>query len=298
MEQKDIDNFIEAGKICAKIREESKSLIMVGEPLLDIAETIEKMIFEDGAKPAFPVNISINEIAAHYTPEFEDKSVLPGEGVVKIDLGVELYGGIADTAYTIDLDGKNEKLLQAAEEGLNIAISTMKPGLTIGELGGIVEEKIRSFGVKPISNLTGHMMLPGELHTGIDVPSVKNSDPYQFQVGDVFAIEPFATNGAGYVSDMEQVEIFSLHMPHQIRMRQSRKILQHILEKYALMPFAERWIRSSFESKMLVGASLKELLTSQVIKGYPVLKEAGNGLVSQFEHTLLVEENGVRVLTK
>jgi len=141
-------------------------------------------------------------------------------------------------------------------------------------------------------------MLPGDLHAGVDVPNIKTNSPYEFKPNDVFAIEPFATTGAGVVSDLEQVEIFSLHMPHQIRMRQSRKILQHILDNYALMPFAERWIRNSFESKLLVGASLKELLTNQVIKGYPVLKEEGNGLVSQFEHTILVTDSGNKVLTK
>lgn len=298
MEQQDLENFIEAGKIGSRIREDSKKLIMVGEPLLDIAETIEQMIVDEGAKPAFPVNISINEIAAHYTPEVDCTAVMPDKGVVKIDIGVSLNGGIADTAYTIDLDGTHEKLLKAAQEALEVAISVVKPGVKIGVVGGAVEEKINSFGLKPISNLTGHMMLPGELHAGIDVPNIRTNDQYEFQAGEIYALEPFATNGKGYVTDLEQVEIFSLYMSHPIRMRQSRKILQHVLENYMFLPFAERWIRKSFESKLLVGASLKELLSSQIIKGYPVLKEAGNGLVSQFEHTILVEENGARVLTK
>lgn len=297
MEQEFIDKFIEAGKIGSKIREESKSLIMVGESLLEIAETIEQMIIDAGAKPAFPVNISINEIAAHYTPEIDCEAQLPETGVVKIDLGVDLDGGIADTAYTIDLDEKNGNLLKACEESLYAGIEAIKPGVTVGEVGGKIEEKITAYGFKPISNLTGHMMLPGELHTGIDVPNIKTNDPYEFQIGDVFAIEPFATTGRGFVTDLEQVEIFSLHMPHQIRMRQSRKILQHIIETHGMLPFAERWIRKSFDSKLLVSASLKELLSNQVIKGYPVLREIDGGLVSQFEHTILVEEKGARILT-
>jgi methionyl aminopeptidase len=298
MEEKDVEAFIQACKLGSRIREDSKKLIMVGEPLLDIAENIEQMILDEDARPAFPVNISINEIAAHYTPEFDCTAVLPEKGVVKIDIGVYLDGGISDTAYTIDLDGTHEKLLQASEQALEAAIQTIKPGVATGEVGGAIEDKIRSFGFKPISNLTGHMLLPGELHAGVDVPNIRTNTSYEFKVNDVFAIEPFATDGKGAVSDLEQVEIFSLHMPHQIRMRQSRKILQHVIDNYALMPFAERWVRKSFESKLLVGASLKELLSAQVIKGYPVLKEEGDGMVSQFEHTILVTDQGNKVLTR
>ncbi len=298
MEQEELDNFIEAGKILSKVRKESKSLIMVGEPLLEIAETIEKMIYDEDVEPAFPVNISINDIAAHYTPEFGCEKVLKETDVVKIDLGVSVDGGLADSAYTVDLSEKNGELVKAAQEALDAALAIIKPGVGVGEVGGVIEEKIRSYGFRPISNLTGHMIKTNELHAGISVPNVKSSDNYRFQVGDIFAIEPFVTNGRGHVEDSDQVEIFSLYSPNPIRMRQSRQIIQHVLENYGLTPFAERWLRSKFPSKLLVSAALKEMLSAQVIRGYPVLKEQSGSLVSQFEHTILIEENGIRILTK
>ena len=298
MNDEELTNFIEAGKILSKVRGDSKSLIMVGEPLLEIAETIEKMICDEDAEPAFPVNISINEIAAHYTPEFGCETVLKETDVVKIDLGVSVDGGLADSAYTVDLSEKNSGLIRAAEESLDVALAMIKPGVGVGEVGGAIEEKIRSYGFRPISNLTGHMIKTNELHAGISIPNVKTNDSYKFQVGDIFAVEPFATNGRGHVEDSDQVEIFSLYAPNPIRMRQSRQIVQHVLESYELNPFAERWLRQKFPSKLLVGAALKEMLSAQVIRGYPVLKEQTGSLVSQFEHTVLIEENGLRVLTK
>lgn len=298
MNAEELKNFEEAGKIAAKVREDSKRLIMIGEPLLDIAETTEQMVTDEGARLAFPLNISINEIAAHYTPETECKEVLKETDLVKIDIGVEMKGAIGDTAYTIDLSEKHEAMVKASEDALQAAINMIRPGISVGEVGGAIEETITAVGFKPISNLSGHMIKTGILHSGINVPNVRTNDPYQFQVGDVFAIEPFATNGEGFVNDSEQVEIFSIYAPHPVRMRQSRKIVQWILENHGLLPFAERWVRKAFTSKMLVSVSLRELLTNGIIRGYPVLKEAGNGLVAQAEHTIVVEEKGVRVLTQ
>ncbi len=293
-----IEEFEEVGKIGGKIREESRQLINIGEGVLDIAETIEGMIEEEGGKPAFPVNVSINNIAAHYTPEFEDKAVIGEKDVVKIDLGVDLNGAISDTAYTIDLSGEHAKLVEASEKALETAIKTIKPGVSVGEIGGVVEEVIKGYGYKPIANLTGHRISTGLLHTGVDVPSIKTDDPYQFQEGEIFAIEPFATDGKGFVSDTDQVEIFSLYMPGRLRLRESRKLLNHIISNYGMLPFAERWLIKEFKSKLLLKNALKEMLRMQVIRAYPVLREAGDGFVAQTEHTVLIEENGARILTK
>ncbi len=298
MDDEELQNFKEAGRLASKIREDSKRLIMVGESLLDIAETVEQMIAEEGAKPAFPVNISVNDIAAHYTPEFESQAALGEKDLVKIDLGIEVHGALSDTAYTVDLDGSNGKLVEASSTALEKAIGMIKPGAMVGDVGGAIEDTIKGYGFKPISNLSGHMIKSNELHAGVEIPNVRTSDPYQFREGDIFAVEPFATTGQGYVEDLEQVEIFSIYMPSKIRMRQSRKIVEYVLQNYGMLPFAERWVRKGFSSKLLVSAALKELLQNHFIRGYPVLREVGKGLVSQTEHTILVTSDGCEVLTR
>ncbi len=293
-----IEEFAEVGRIAAKIREESRQLVNVGEGLLDIAETIEGMVREQGCDPAFPTNVSVNDIAAHYTPEAGDKTLLGEKDIVKVDLGVERNGAIADTAYTVDLSGNYATLVEASEKALEAAIAAIKPGVTVGSIGGVIEDTIKGYGYRPVANLTGHRISTGMLHTGIDVPCVKSEDPYQFQVGEIYAIEPFATNGKGFVSDSDQVEIFSLYMPGALRLRESRKILQNVIDRYGLLPFAERWLAQDFKSRLLLKNALKEMLRMQVLKAYPVLKEMGGGLVSQAEHTIVVEETGARILTK
>lgn len=298
MDDVELEYFRQAGEMAAKVREESKSLVMVGSSLLDIAETIEQMVVEEGAKPAFPVNISINDIAAHYTPEVGSEEELGEKDVVKIDLGVELNGAIADTAYTIDLSDEYGELVKASEDALNAAIKMIKPGVKVGEVGAVIEETITAKNFKPINNLTGHMIKSNELHAGVEIPNVKTDDAYKFQVGDIFAVEPFATNGAGHVNDLNHVEIFSLYAPGKIRMRQSRKIVEHVINNYGMLPFAERWVRKEFKSKLLVGAALRELLESHFIRGYPVLREEEHGIVTQAEHTIYITEDGNEVLTK
>jgi len=174
----------------------------------------------------------------------------------------------------------------------------IKPGIKIGDVGAKVEETIKSFGYKPISNLTGHKILPGLLHAGVDVPNIKTNDAYEFQEGEIFAIEPFASTGSGIVSDLDDIEIFSLHSFSPVKMRQSRQILQYIIENHGLLPFAERWLNNKFQSRLTVSAALKEMLREQIIQAYPILKDSGDGLVSQTEHTILITEDGNENLTK
>ncbi len=291
------DDFKEAGKLAAKVREASKSLIMVDANLLDIAETIEQMILEEGARPAFPVNISINDVAAHYTPEYECERTLQEKDLVKIDLGVEVNGALADTAYTIDLGGENGHFISAAEEALDAAIHKIKPGVSVGEVSEVIEDTIKKNNLKPIANLTGHMISSNELHAGVELPNVKTNHPYKFKEGDIFAVEPFVTDGEGFVEDLDQVEIFALNYPSKVRLRQSRKIMEFAWKNYHLLPFAERWVRKEFKSRLLVSAALRELLESHALKAYPVLREVGRGKVAQAEHTIRVTSDGCEVLT-
>jgi methionyl aminopeptidase len=298
MEAEELELFRKAGKIASKVREASKSLIMVGASLLDIAETTEQMIKEEGARPAFPVNISINDIAAHYTPAIESNDSLGENDLVKIDIGVELQGAIADTAYTIDLGEKNGNLVKASEEALENAIKAMKPGIAVGELGGVIEDTIKKYDLKPISNLTGHMIKSNDLHAGVEIPNIRTEEKFELMEGDVFAVEPFATTGGGFVADLNQVEIYSLFAPAKIRMRQSRKIVEYAIDNFGMLPFAERWVMKEFKSKVLVSAALKELLQNHFIRAYPVLREADGGMVSQSEHTVYVTKDGAEVLTR
>ena len=291
------ENFDKAGKIAASVISEAPKLVLPGESYLDIVESREKMIVDGGGIPAFPSNISINEIAAHFTPE-AGSVVLVGEtDLVKIDLGVHIDGCIGDTAVTVDLSNEQGKLCEASSAALGAAIACMKPGLKVGEIGGVIEKEITSRGYKPIENLTGHKIEPYMLHAGVEIPNISTTVDYELQEGDIFAIEPFASAGSGRVADTSQVEIFALQATPKLRMRYSRELLVHIANSYISLPFAERWLANVFQSRLTLTTALRELLNAGALHPYPVLRDTGRGLVSQFEHTVVIEHDSARILT-
>jgi methionyl aminopeptidase len=293
-----IEKYEKAGKIAFEVLQETKQLIKPGAKLLDIADAAENKIREKGAQPAFPANISINEAAAHFTPEKDSTLVFGEKDIVKLDIGVHVDGFIGDNALTVDLSNENGKLVEASEKALDAAICTVRAGAKLGDIGAEVEAAIKGFGFKPIENLTGHSLGEYDLHAGVEIPNVGNNDPNTLSEGAVIAIEPFATNGLGRVSEAPDVEIFSLEGKLPVRMRESRRLLTYVEENYKTLPFAERWLYKDFHSKLLLHAALRELVSSGALRQYPILKESGSGLVSQAELTVVVEKDAARVLTK
>jgi len=291
-------NFEKAGKIAASVLKEAPKLVLPGESYFDIAESLEKMIVDAGGKPGFPANISINEIAAHFTPE-ADNAILIGEtDLVKIDIGAQIDGCIGDTAVTVDLSNEHGKLCEASSAALDAAIACIKPGVYVGDIGAAIEKEIVSRGYKPIENLTGHKIEPYLLHAGVDIPNVSGHKGYMVQEGDIFAIEPFASTGSGHVADTSQVEIFALQATPRLRMKYSRELLEYIVGNYFSLPFAERWLRNVFKSRLTLSTALRELMNAGALHPYPVLRDTGKGMVSQFEHTVIVEHDSAKVTTK
>ena len=290
-------NFEKAGKIAGSVLKDAPKLVMPGESLLDVAESLEKMIVDAGAHPGFPCNISINDIAAHFTPEADNVVIVGETDVIKIDIGTHIDGCVGDTAITVDLSGEQGKLLEASEAALAAAISFMKPGVKVGDIGGEIEREITARGFKPIENLTGHKIEPFTLHAGVEIPNVRTTDSYELAEGDIFAVEPFASAGSGRVADTSQVEIFSLVATPKLRMKYSRELLEFIAGSYLSLPFAERWLKGVFKSRVTLSSALRELLNSGALHPYPVLRDTGRGLVSQKEHTVLIEHDSAKILT-
>lgn len=296
MDPEKLESYIKAGKIAKEIAEESKSLIKEGAKIYDIAETIESKIKERNAEIAFPVNISLNEFAAHCTPKINDETIIKKEDVVKVDIGVAVNGYIADTAYTIDLSGKYEKMLKANEEALNNAIKIIKAGVKISEIGKIIEETIKNSGYKVIENLTGHELDQYTLHAGISIPNISIMDNNKILEEDmVIAIEPFATNGIGRVVETNKIEIFSFIQEKPVRRLDERNFIKEISNRKGL-PLAKRWFKNIPESKL--NYMLSNLSNLGIIKKYGAFREESRGVVSQFEHTVIVQKDSCIVTTR
>ena len=291
MEKEIEEKYIKAGKIASRVREYACGLVQPGAFIVDIVEKIEKRIESFNAKPAFPVNISINDIAAHWHPESNDQTAIKEEDYVKIDVGVHVDGYIGDTAKTIRMAGK-DKLILCSEEMLNSILKIIRPGITIGEIGETAENVAKDFGFNPVRNLTGHSLGRYDVHAGLTVPNVKNDSQYQLREDEVIAIEPFCTAGNGFVKDSGKPLILRWIVDRPTRMVEARKILELARTEYERLPFAKRWIQKRF-SPLKVELSLKELLASNALYGYEPLREVSGKPVAQSEHTVIVRDKPV-----
>lgn len=291
MEEETLKKYIEAGRIAAQVLNYAKGIVREGMNLVELADKIEKKIFELKGKPAFPTNLSINEMAAHYHPTINDKTVVKKDDYVKIDVGVHVDGYIGDTAATVRLSGKDD-LIVCSEKMLENAIRAIRPGLTIGDLGEIIENTATEFGFNVIRNLTGHSLDRYDVHAGLIVQNIKNDSKYQLREDEVIAIEPFCTTGNGYVKESGSAMIFRWIMDRPTRSQEARRILELARDKYERLPFAKRWVQELF-SPLKVELALKELLSSNALYGYQPLKEISERPVAQSEHSVIVREKPI-----
>jgi methionyl aminopeptidase len=287
----------EIGALSKGVFEKARKEVRSGARLVDAAESIEQFIRDSGYGLAFPINLSSNEQAAHYTPSIDDERVF-GKDLVKVDIGIEKEGMLSDCAITIDLTGENMELVEAAHEALKNAISAVKAGVKVCEIGREIGRTIESFGLLPISNLGGHGVGENDLHAEPFIPNYDNGDDTALEEGMVIAIEPFATDGKGTVVSGDSLEIYSLVNDLQVRSKEARMALAEIREKYPKNPFAARWLLKAVGSRFGVYAGLNELRRAGVLEVHPVLVEASGGMVAQAEAELIVQKDGCAVLTE
>ncbi|MDW7725531.1 MAG: type II methionyl aminopeptidase [Candidatus Methanoperedens sp.] len=272
------EKYLEAGKIAAGIRQEVLKKVREGTPLLEVAEYVEQRTYDLGGKPAFPCNISVNEVASHYTPEDYIPSFKNGD-VVKVDIGVHVDGYIADTASTVEVGTVNHRnLIRATEEALENAISVVKDKIQTRTVGKVIEQTIKKHGFNPVKDLTGHNLEHYNLHAGITLPNQGSLFSHKIKKDTVIAIEPFATYGKGNIIYGESY-IFALGR------RSNDKESIKIKEKFGLLPFSKRWIP---------GINIEKL---SGLKEYSKLIESSGKIVAQAEHTVIVNEDGCEIIT-
>ncbi len=284
-----VESYREAGTVLVEAMTEAREMVEPGRTHLEVAEWAEDYIREQGAGIAFPVNISVDPEASHATPGHDDETTF-GEEMVCLDIGVHVDGYIADAAVTVDHTG-NTELVEAAEMALEAAVDEAGPGVEVGVVGRAIEEVIRGYGYTPVLNLSGHGVQRYDAHTEPSVPNRGVDRSVELEPGQAIAIEPFATDGRGKVGEGTAEEIYELQRERSVRDRRARQALEEI-DEFDGLPFAARWL-SGDRTDM----ALRRLKQASVVKGYPVLKEDDDALVSQAEHTLLVTEDGVEVTT-
>jgi len=285
MEKKEIENYQKAGKIASDIKKYAREIIKPEMSLLEIAEKIEAKISELGGKPAFPTNLAIDDVAAHYTPSSNDDK--KASGLLKVDVGVHIKGSIADTAFSLDLtkEGKYKKLIEASEKALEAALKKIKKGVTFSEVGAEIQKEITKFNFSPIRNLSGHQLGEFLVHAGETIPNYENNNLSKIEEG-AYAIEPFSTSGQGLVYDGGKSSIYKLEKEAGVRDTTARKIYQYILDEYKTLPFCERWITKKFGSRARL--ALLFLEQTGILHQYAQLIEKSHAPVSQAEDTVII----------
>ncbi len=291
MDDEAYDAYREAGALARKVLRRGAGLVKEGESLLEMVEATEAMVIDEGALLAFPLNVSLNEYAAHDTAMPGDERTFARGDLVKVDLGVQVDGYIADTAMTVDL-GDHARLVEASHAALEAAIACVRPGITTGEIGAVVQATIEDHGYKPVANLTGHGLDRYDLHSEPTIPNVAMVGGAVIEEGMVFAIEPFATTGSGLIREGQRVEIYRQVVPRSARLPSAKRVLKVARPRRGL-PFSRRWVPGD---KVDIG--LANLMKSGIIHPFPVLHDVPGSFVSQAEHTMIVTADGCEVTTR
>jgi len=297
------EKIIKAGKIASEVKSWIKPQIKKDMPLIEIAEKIEEKIVELGGKPAFPTTLSMDNIAAHYTPNNDDKT--PASGLLKIDFGVHVDGWTADNAFSVDLKNsdENKKLIKSSKDALENAIKLIKEKISnkkdikLNEIGAKIQKTIESYGFSSVINLSGHSMSEWELHSGITVPNIDDKKDIGLKPG-LYAIEPFATTGSGKVHDGKPSGIYELISKKNVRSPIAREVLKFVIKEYNTLPFCSRWIVKKLGTRALIG--LKQLEENGNLHNFPQLVEKISGAeikVSQKEETIFIDEDNSIIVT-
>lgn len=293
MDQETRKNYEEAGKAIQLARQKARKVAETGKNYKDIAEAIENSIRDQGLEPAFPVNLSANEEAAHYTPASKEDRTLKADDVLKIDIGAHSNGYIADTALTVNPSGKHQEKIEAVEEVLQKALEFIEPGVTVGEFGTYVEKQV-PVDYNIVQNLTGHYLGQFTQHAGVSIPNTHNQNTHKFEKGDAIAIEPFISTGSGMVKNGKKGNIYKLENDRNVRDRTARQLMKQI-KGFNGLPFTTRWIDGYGGRKKM---ALQKLVQNEVVHSYPVLRDRSDSIVTQAEHTVLVGvDNGDNVIT-
>ncbi len=288
-------DFIRAGAIAKEVRAFGKELIKKNASYNEIVACIHHRITELGAQAAFPPQIALNEVAAHYIPEM-GKDIILKDDLVKLDIGVCYNGSIGDCAVTVDLSGKYQKLIESAEAALLAAEKSLHIGQEISEIGAIIEATITSYGFKPIKNLAGHGLGYYKVHLPPSIPNYKDKSKGVLTKGMTFAIEPFATTGKGMIYEEGEPEIFSFLANRPVTSQLALSLLEKI-KLFQGLPFARYNLVSNTLSLNDVNKGLRELMAAGVIIGYGPLIEEECGFVAQAENSVLIDDSGAIMIT-
>ena len=204
----EIEIMREAGRINAEALAAAVEMIKPGVKTIELNKVFEQVHkrykvyspFKNYPGPyPYPGSIctSVNDELVHGIP---GKRKLNDGDIISIDCGTVYEGFVGDMAVTIPVgkvDPETERLLKVTKKALNIAISKMVPGNTVGDIGYAVETYVQSQGFYITRTYTGHGV-GREMHEGPQVPNYgKPGRGLRLREGMTIALEPMVLMGTG-----------------------------------------------------------------------------------------------------
>jgi len=308
---KDLRQAAEAHR---QVRQDCQSWIKPGMKMFDIVERLEaksrQLIGEKGLERgcAFPTGCSLNHVAAHYTPNKGDDTVLQYDDVCKIDFGTHVNGKIIDCAWTQYFNPKYEPLVEGVRAATEAGIKAAGVDVRLCDIGEAIQEVMESheieldgkvFQVKSIRNLNGHSIEPYRIHAGKSVPIVKGGDATRMEEGEQYAIETFGSTGRAQVwEDMECSHYMkNWDAPHTpLRTKSAKSLLNVINKEFSTLAFCRRWLDRLGENRYLMG--LNQLVKSGLVNEYPPLVDIKGSYTAQFEHTIFLKSSGKEIISR
>jgi methionyl aminopeptidase len=298
MEEETKQKLLKAGKVAAQVRREGAAKLKVpGTSVLEVMDYCEKRILELGVEIAW-AQFGINDVAAHDCPAESDETVTKEGDLIKIDIGTHIDGYIADNAMTVEVGDshQHDDLIKASQDALRAAIEKVKPGCQLWELGAAQMSAAEKLGLTTITNLSGHNLKQYKVHANVSIPTYNSENKMELEEGWQIAIEPFVTAGQGIVKEKGKATVFMVSKNGSARTPYARKILEEVKDRKGL-PFTTRWLTRKLGRGAVV-LGLRELQQSGVVRAYPPLAEVTGQPVAQFEHSMIVTEEGALVYTR
>ncbi|KAJ3005455.1 Methionine aminopeptidase 2B [Thoreauomyces humboldtii] len=314
LEQDRYNDLRKAAEVHRQVRSYAREAIKPGMSMIEITELIENsvrtLVEEKGLEAgiAFPTGVSRNHVAAHYTPNAGDTTVLEYDDVMKVDFGVHVNGNIIDSAFTWTANPQYDQLLAAVRDATNTGVKEAGIDVRIGDIGAAIQEVMESYEVtingktyqvKPIRNLNGHSIAPYSIHGAKSIPIVKGGDQTKMEEGELYACETFGSTGRGYVTDDGECSHYAKagdvgHVP--LRLARAKQLLGSINKNFGTLPFCRRYLDRIGETKYAM--ALKNLVDNGAVNAYPPLVDVKGSFTAQFEHTFILRPTIKEVLSR
>ncbi|KAF8527373.1 methionine aminopeptidase 2-like protein [Hysterangium stoloniferum] len=309
------ENIRRGAEVHRLVRKHARKWIKPGMSMTSIAETIEDgtraLVEENGLESGigFPTGLSLNNCAAHYSPNAGDTNVLSKSDVLKVDFGVHVNGRILDSAFTLTWEPTYDKLLEAVKAATDAGIRASGIDVRLGDVGGAIQEVMESYEVeingklipvKTIENLSGHSIGPYQIHAGKSVLLVKNRDQTKMEEGEYYAIETFGSTGRGRVIEegdcSHYAKIFDAPSNPPLKLTTAKSLFKTINKNFGTLPFCRRYLDRIGETKYLF--ALNHLVSTGVVQDYPPLVDIFGSMTAQFEHTILLRPTVKEVVSR